>query len=355
MLSRVADGIYWMARYLERAENTARLINVFTLARLDWAGRHAFDWSPMLDITGCRLQFGSSETDEAAVVGFMLNDPRNPSSVFASLTQARENVRTLREILPRESWESINAVHQAAAREAASAQRRHANLREVIAGLQAIAGLFQGAMNNDAGYAALELGRNLERADFTMRVVQVGVSGTEELEQAAASGDADDGYVPQVPDWLGVLKMLTAYQMYRRSIRGPVSHSGVALFLLHSPVFPRALSYCAAELEGALSRFPNAHAPASSARDFRAAVAGAGPGMMSLDELRSFLFDRRAELASLHRCIEEVYFAPCDAKVVEPARMQSVGPGGMNQSTGSGMRQSMGPGGASPAQPVSQT
>lgn len=315
MLSRVADGIYWMARYLERAENSARLINVSMLAGLDWPGA-AYDWAPLLEVTGARELFGERERNGREVVNFLLNDPNNPSSVLSALKQARENVRTLREILPRESWESINAVHQAASRETTSAQRRHSNLREVISGLQAMAGLFLEAMNDDAGYASLQLGRNLERADFTIRMLLIGAEQTEE----DAARDGDDSAASNVPDWLGVLNALMAYQMYRRSIRGAVSQAGVALFLLHSPVFPRALSYCAAKLEAALGRFPNAQAPAAAARDFRAAIGGATPATMNLEQLRAFLHERQADLDMLHRCIEDAYFAPYD---VIPQAVQS--------------------------------
>ena len=115
MLSRAAENIYWMARYLERAENTARLVAVHSEFRLDRPDRSGFFWEPVLSITGTLQDFdarGLPRTEREAT-NFLLSDPQNPSSLLSSCSYARENIRTLMEMLPRESWEAVNGLHAA--------------------------------------------------------------------------------------------------------------------------------------------------------------------------------------------------------------------------------------------------
>ena len=117
MLSRVANNIYWMARYIERAENTARLINVNTHLLLDLPKRVRLGWEPIIDINSSRDYFYSmyNEADERSVVRFMVTDLKNTGSILSSLGKARENARTIRDIIPREAWEQINTLYHDAA------------------------------------------------------------------------------------------------------------------------------------------------------------------------------------------------------------------------------------------------
>ena len=111
MLARVVENVYWLSRYLERAENTARIIGVNTNLLLDLPGGIAPGWLPLVDISGNRAEFDAqAETkgEERDVVNFLIADKENPGSICSSLTAARENARTLREILPTEAWELLN-------------------------------------------------------------------------------------------------------------------------------------------------------------------------------------------------------------------------------------------------------
>ena len=114
MLARVAENIYWLARYLERAENTARLISVNANLLLDLQRGYELGWQPLVDITGSRHVFDAQKrrNDEREVVQFLLADAENPGAVSASLNAARENARTLRDILPTEAWEILNEFFQ---------------------------------------------------------------------------------------------------------------------------------------------------------------------------------------------------------------------------------------------------
>ena len=304
MLSRVAENIYWMARHLERAENTARLVSVHSETRLDRPDEVGFYWEPALRITGTLDDFEAralSRTERDAT-NFLVADPDNPSSVLGILSRARENIRTLREILPRETWEAINGLHQHALRPGAAApQRRDAHLRGVVGGCQAMAGLFLGAMNEDAGYAFLRLGRAVERSDFVIRVLLDALRETED--------GAPDAQLLLASDWIAVLKSLTAYQMFRRSVQGPVTRPEVVRFLACSTVFPRALACCVQEAERALARLPdNGPVAEITARLFAVLAVNSTTGYES--RLAGILLLAQAELAGLHSVLGDLYFAP---------------------------------------------
>ncbi|SDL62966.1 Uncharacterized conserved protein, Alpha-E superfamily [Paracoccus chinensis] len=322
MLSRAAENIYWMARYLERAENTARLVAVHSEFRLDRPDRSGFFWEPVLSITGTLEDFdarGLPRTEREAT-NFLLSDPQNPSSLLSSCSYARENIRTLMEMLPRESWEAVNGLHAAAARPGVGApQMRDVHLREIIGRSQAMAGLFSGAMNDDAGYAVLRLGRTIERGSFTVQV----------LENALARiGDGvGDMLSLQAAEWVGVLKSLTAYQMYRRSLRGPVTRLGVSRFLVFSQVFPRALVHCLGGIGQALGRLPDSGAAAATAARLSAELAAAETAGADADRIAGLLASARSDLSALHQAVCETYF-------IAPTRVAPPAPASRTQAQG---------------------
>ena len=264
----------------------------------------------MLRITGTAGDFGArglGRSDEDAAA-FLLSDPQSPSSLLSICARARENNRTLIEILPRESWEEVNELHQLAAQPGAAApHQRGEHLREVIGRTQAMAGLFLGAMNDDAGYAFLRLGRAMERGDFVTRVL---LGYLEAIENGTG-----DTLSLRAADWVTVLRSLTAFQMYRRSVQGPVTGPRVVRFLTGSTVFPRALAYCAREIEQTLARLP-ASAPAAMAARFSSAMVDKDGPLGSDQRKFDTLVAVQAELAALHNAIGASYFVT----LPEPAR-----------------------------------
>lgn len=305
MLSRAAENVYWMARHLERVENTARLVSVHSEARLDWPDSDEFAWEAVLRITGTLGDFetrGLPQTEEDATK-FLISDPRNPSSILSVCARARENGRTLMEILPRESWEEITELHQLAAEPGvAASQRRGEHLRAVIGKTQAMAGLFLGALSDDEVYALLRLGRAVERADFATRIL---LGHSNKIEAGAS-----DHQVLRGADWVGALKSLTAFQMYRRSVQGPVTGPRVIRFLAYSRVFPRALAYCIAEAGQALGRLPRSasvlEAVARLTERLEAEQRLKGKATGSTVVLSSV----QINLAALHELIAATYFVP---------------------------------------------
>ncbi|HYN76820.1 MAG TPA: alpha-E domain-containing protein, partial [Lamprocystis sp. (in: g-proteobacteria)] len=176
MLSRVAENIYWLGRYVERAENTARIVSVNANLLLDLPRGIAPGWAPLVYITGANAQFEEHYQDysERHVVHFLLGDERNSGSTLYALGAARENCRTIRDFVPREAWESLNELYLYARDELArgtSKGGRHTYLKHIIQSAQGFNGLLSGTMLHDQGYEFLHLGRFLERADMTTRII----------------------------------------------------------------------------------------------------------------------------------------------------------------------------------------
>jgi len=303
MLSRTAENIYWMARYLERAENTARLVSVHTESRLDHPDPAEAAWETVLNITGTSEAFrrGGLDCAEQSVAEFLLCDPENPASVLGTCARARENNRTLLEILPRESWEEINELHQRTAQpDIAASRHRNEHLREIMGRIQALAGLFMGGMNNDEGYAFLRLGRAIERGDFATRVM---LGHFHVIEH-----ETDESLIIRGADWVGVLKSLTAFQMFRRAVQGPVTGPRVVRFLTCSTVFPRSIAYCLNEAEQALAGLPHPEAAVAAVRHLASELATEICASDGERHFRAALARMQAELAALHDLITAEYF-----------------------------------------------
>ena len=316
MLSRAAENIYWMARYLERAENTARLVSVQTEMRLDHPDPADLVWETVLSITGTLEEFRSRglEPTEQDVAEFLLSDPQSSGSLLNICGQARENNRILLEILPRESWEEINELHQLATRPGVAVpHKRGEHLREVIGRTQALAGLFSGALNDDEGYSFLRLGRAIERGDFAARVM-LG-------HFRAVEFGSDDSQTLRGADWVGVLRSLTAFQMYRRSVQGPVTGQRVVRFLTCSPVFPRSIAYCAREAEHALARLPSSRPVAATAARLSAELLTEHCITSMKTDPTALLTRVQTQLYALHDVIAADYLTP---RVVTPAAARQV-------------------------------
>jgi uncharacterized alpha-E superfamily protein len=308
MLSRVAENIYWMARYIERAENTARLISVATNLMLDLPKGMRQVWGPLVAISGSDDIYRKSHSDYGgrAVLRFMIGARENPSSILVSLASARENCRTIRDIVPRAVWEELNALHLHAGEEMQQGlpkRGRHAFLKQIILRCQTVAGIVSGTMNRDQGYHFLRLGRSLERADMTTRILDV----------SSADLLHEDG--PELEPfantrWMAVLRSLSGYQMYRRSQEPRVQRSAVIRFLLLSPVFPRAAYYCIDQVEQGLSRLPRNEPSLRLTGRLKRALTSADVGNLDQAALHAFIDDLQINISDLHRELAETWFLP---------------------------------------------
>ncbi|MEO7775485.1 MAG: alpha-E domain-containing protein, partial [Steroidobacteraceae bacterium] len=254
----MADNLYWLARYLERTENLARLVDVNANLMLDLPKELAPGWQPVITITGSQSIFTEryKDTSERSVVRFVVADDKNPGSMVTSLAHAREIARTIRDILPREVWEHVNELFlyvNEHASEAINKRTRYAFLKRVTLGIQTLTGMFEGIVNEGASLGFLTLGRNLERADMTSRIVDV--------RAAVMLPDEVVGLRPfATVEWMSVLNSLSGYHMYRLKMRERVHPAGVVRFLLADDEFPRACVCCLKRAEAELASLPRSDA-----------------------------------------------------------------------------------------------
>ena len=307
MLSRVAENIYWMARYIERAENTARLIMVNTNLLLDLPKNVQLGWQPIIEILGADKHYleQNSDFDERQVLKYLISDPDSTNSILNSLRQARENARTIRDIVPRETWERINDLYlyaRSSALSGYSKKGRFDYMQRIVLGAQTITGLLAGTMLHDMGYDFLKMGRNLERADMTTRIIDV------------RSGDLLPEHEALTPfeniQWMSVLKSLTGYQMYRRTVRERVSRPYVLKFLLKEKHFPRSFFHALLEVKFCLQNLPRNEEPVALLNEIGKKVLRADQAILKQDELHRFIDELQLGLADLNSLITLTYFRP---------------------------------------------
>lgn len=258
MLARVVENVYWLARYLERAENTARLVNVNTNLVLDLPAGFAPGWLLLVDISGGREVFDALDgraddaSSERRIVRFLIAETENPGSIVSSLRLARENARTLREVLPSEASELLNEFFDEFTRDLANGLNKRTRfdfLKHTVLSLQTLAGQLDGTMNRNEAYTFLQLGRNLERADMTSRIVDV-------RSAQLLPADTPELRPFDTVQWMSVLKSLSGYQMYRLRMRSRVRRADVMQFLLRDDQFPRACGFCFDAIRRALAGLP---------------------------------------------------------------------------------------------------
>jgi uncharacterized alpha-E superfamily protein len=312
MLARVAENIYWMARYLERAENMARLISVNANLLLDLPKGLSPIWGQLIAITGTAEKYAGGAMDERSVLKYLISDPASPVSILSCLSSARENARTIRDAIPREAWEIINAVYLYAKEESTQAlakRSRYAFLNEIIRQCQTLTGTLSGTMNHDAGYIFLRIGRYLERADMTSRIVDIRSANLlPDVTTAAATYEN--------LQWRSVLNSLTGYQMYRREMQLRVQRTEVLRFLFQSTVFPRSLSFCINAVQSALSFLPHHDKTELVVHRVKRQLDNAHIDTLKQTELQSFIDQLQVGFAQTHDELQLTYFSGLGAGAV---------------------------------------
>jgi uncharacterized alpha-E superfamily protein len=308
MLARVAESLYWMARYLERAEDTARLINATTMLLMDMPRGASFGWEDLLKVVGLDEAFHEhyDEASETAVMSFLIQDERNPSSIFACVRMARENTRTFREVLPRESWEWVNELYLYTSTHLGHAldrRKRFEVLTEIIRRRQAVVGLLSGTMSRDDGFQFMRLGRNIERADMTSRVLDVSYAINLPYQNSQAVLNLN----PADLIWMSVLHALSAHQMYRRHVGVHARDHKVLAFLLNDLQFPRSVRHCLHEIQFALGELPGAE-PLRHLQGMLDLVDRADYRALAANGLHAFCDDIQRRLADLNGVIGQTYF-----------------------------------------------
>lgn len=306
MLSRVAERLYWMARYIERAENTARMTKAFNGLSLDMPKSVQMSWKGLVAVTGTDEIFDEhyQREDDRNCVKFLVADAYNPSSIFSSLRAARENVRTTRDLVPTEGWEVVNELYLFARENldsGISKRGRHLFLSEIIRRCQTLTGLLAGSMSHDPAYDFIRLGRNLERADMATRQIDVGAI------RLLKKDEPTDPYAGLL--WTSVLRSQSGFQMYRQHVKRRINGPDVVRFLLQDVPFPRSVAHALTQAEGSLECLPHNELPLRVAMQARRHVLDANVDkLIGTDGLHAFMDRLQLEIAELHEAISECWF-----------------------------------------------
>jgi len=240
LLSRAADAVYWMGRYIERAENVARFIDVNLHLQMDLPLEPEHQWQPLIDTSGDAQIFlerhGNAEKD--TVIRFLILDDNNLNSISSCLRAARENARSVREIISSEMWEQVNGMYLKvqAQRALAESERLAEVLRSIRLGCHMFEGITDATMSYNEAWHFLRLGRALERADKTSRILDVKYFML--LPSATAIGTPYDDI-----HWSAVLKSVSGFEMYRKKY-GRIAPRDIVKFLVLDREFPRAIRHC---------------------------------------------------------------------------------------------------------------
>ncbi|MDA2944158.1 MAG: alpha-E domain-containing protein [Actinomycetota bacterium] len=305
LLSRVADRVHWGARYIERAEDTARVLRAFGDLYVDFPVAAGLTWGPLVAITGeAPIVSDSADRGEREVLHRLIADASNPGSIIAAVEAARENLRTTREVMPREAWLAINQIARLARDEAPRAVGRRNRdwfLTRVIEISRRLDGVLESTMTRDPAWHMWRLGRLVERADMTTRVL--GVRAASLLRPAESLG-ADLADV----QWMGVLRSLSALQMYQRAVRGPIEAGDVMRFLLFHEGFPRSVRSCLVGIQSEVLALPDPREVLEAVGDALAALDACDPEASDGWAIDADMDRLQVSLVALDRAIISRYF-----------------------------------------------
>jgi uncharacterized alpha-E superfamily protein len=319
MLSRVADSLYWINRYVERAENLSRFVEVSEAMALDCPPGSAEPWLPLIDASGDRELFDQlfPNGNPQDVVQFLVREPRNPSSIVNCVGIARENARQIREVITTEMWEQLNDLYWTLQdNESFWDQPPQEQLRDIRRACQLFYGITDATLSRDLSWQFSRLGRLLERADKATRILDV------KYFLLLPSPDEVGGVLDEL-QWISLLRSAGAYQMFRQARQQAIEPKAVAAFLLLDPIFPRSVRYCLERITETLGIIRGSAVP--GAPDALECLAGltlarwsytpidaliAGGLHESIDALQS-------DLNQLHTLIEARYFVASTAEPID--------------------------------------
>ena len=276
LLARYADASFWMARYMERAENMARVIDVnATVARYDTG---ASTWAPIVELYANQEAFAAkyADTDQANVVRFSVLDLDSPQSIRATVRAARENARTLRPLISTEMWLHLNTFHEWLGNlrpNRITAPHLASLCAAVKQRCQAHTGIAEGTFFRDEGWSFYQLGMMIERADQTTRLIDI-------KYHTLLPTPEDVGSAQDISQWNALLRSAAGYHAYRRIHPRGLKPVDVAGFLLLNPKFPRSLARCVDDANGLLTSLKSNYG-----------LIGGNSALERLDELRALLHE----------------------------------------------------------------
>ncbi|MBP2304385.1 alpha-E domain-containing protein [Azospirillum melinis] len=277
LLSRYAECIFWMARYMERAENLARILDVHETFARDTRG--ATNWFSIVQLNADEKDFFSrhDRPTAEAVVHYYMFDSQNHNSLLSMLRMARENARTLRPWISTEMWTQINVFHNKLL-EMSVKDVAAQNLSKVCTWIkeecQTHTGITEGTFYRDQGWYFYQMGKYIERADQTTRLLDI-------KYHTLLPSPVEVGSTLDVSQWTTVLRCTAGYHAFRRVYPRGMSPATVAGFMLYNEGFPRSVVMCVRQIDGVLTRMRSRY-------DLR----GGSAAMERVDELLAALLSR---------------------------------------------------------------
>ncbi len=319
MLSRVADAVFWMSRYIERAESVARFVDVSLQLSLDRPEADAAQWSALVAAAGDDEAFRAlhGEATREAVLAFLTFDAAHPSSIVSCLRHARENARSVREIISSEMWEELNKSYLMVGDAArAPMDEPHAFYASVKRASATFVGLMHITMTHGEAWHFGRLGRLLERADTATRILDV---KSFLLTPATATQDESQ--------WAALLRSASALEMYRKR-HGAIEPSRVVDFLMLEREFPRSVLHCLGKSVQSLHAIAGTPFGASSSEAERAL--GRLHAQFEYERtsdllaygLHAYIDDFQQKLNAVGVAIGDTFFAPAIAADVQPLAEQ---------------------------------
>lgn len=309
MLGRTASGLFWMMRYLERIENTARLVEAGFRMSLTRSRTVQSEWDSVLTTAGSRDEYLAKHTDFETdkVVEFMIADRDNPSSLFCSMASARENARMTRTALTRDVWEAINE-KWLWLRNAFAAGDHKSDLPNLLSQIRQQTALVRGAIDatmlrNDV-YRFVVLGALIERADNTARILDTKYYLL--LPSSASVGSSLDNV-----QWEMILRSASAESSFHWLHGGEISPAAIVDFLIHDVRLPRSIAYCYDEIISTLKELEREYGNRTPAHDLAASneahLTGSSSAVIIGNGLHEFLIDFISRNAKLAAQIETDY------------------------------------------------
>lgn len=309
MLSRVADSLYWMSRYLERAEHTARLIEVDLQLRLDQSPESgAGRWLRLLNA----LQIPRPEDakiDAASITHLLTLERTNPSSILSCVSAARENLRQVREQCSTEMWEQLNRLYLQVSNISKNESwllNSHIFFRAVQEGAHLFQGVTDSTMSHGEGWQYIQLGRYVERTDTLARLIGTHFGNlTQPPDQAVESEE----YL----EWVGLLKSCTAFEAYCKAYTAEMRPLRVAEFLLLNPEFPHSVRFSVDMVHASLARIGEmterkAEQPVRLAGRLQATLSFSQIEEILASGASAYVDSVRWQCAQAHTAIHQVYF-----------------------------------------------
>jgi uncharacterized alpha-E superfamily protein len=309
MLSRVADSLYWMSRYLERAEHTARLMDVELQLQLDQSGETASDHWRLL-VKAARVPIADLEVmDSAALTHALTFDRQNASSIVSCVTAARENLRQVREQCSSEMWEQLNRLYlqiNSTKPNDAWIRHSHAFFRAVQEGAHLFQGVTDSTMSHGEGWHYIQLGRYVERTDAVAMLIGSHFTRLPNPQDQVAESE-------EYLEWVGLLKSCAAFEAYCKAYTAELRPLRVAEFLLLNPEFPHAVRFSVEMVHAALRAIGEltdrkADQPVRLSGRLRAALSFGQIDEILADGALAYVENIRLQCAQAHTAIHHIYF-----------------------------------------------